>query len=136
VQEVFVKIIEKPELFDAGKKFSTWIYTVTANQCRNLLRNEENRLRILKENSSSADLFMPEQRTEFDRKVLKEKIGQAISALSNREQNIYTLRFEEELTIKEIASLTSMPEGSVKSGLFHLLKKIGKHLKEFEHENR
>ena len=33
VQEVFIKIIDKPERFDDGKIFSTWIYTIAKNLC-------------------------------------------------------------------------------------------------------
>src|SRR5688572_22122199 len=50
VQEVFVKIIEKPQLYDSTKRFSTWLFTVTANVCRDIIRNEKNRARLFGQN--------------------------------------------------------------------------------------
>jgi RNA polymerase sigma-70 factor (ECF subfamily) len=130
VQEVFMKIIEKPESFDRSRKFSTWIYTVTGNHCRNILRNDDNRRRIINENSHPHDNHT-EMQHSFDDRQLKERINAALKNMSEKEQNIYRLRFEEELSIREIAAIIMIPEGSVKSGIFHFLKKISIHLKDF-----
>ena len=34
-QEIFLKIIEKPQLFDPERNFKTWIYTLASNLCKN-----------------------------------------------------------------------------------------------------
>src|SRR4051812_47301468 len=52
VQDVFIKVIERPEKFDATKKFSTWIYVVTSNLCKQNIRNRKNRLRIIEQNAA------------------------------------------------------------------------------------
>lgn len=49
-----------------------------------------------------------------------------------KEKTIYTLRFEQELSIKEIADIMNIPEGTVKSGIYYLLKKFTPHLKDFK----
>jgi RNA polymerase sigma-70 factor, ECF subfamily len=134
VQEVFITIIEKPGLFDRDKRFSTWIYTITANRCRNLLRNENNRRRLMEEQEFSAAHAVNDE--ALDRKLLRHKVQEAIGSLSAKEQRLCTLRFEEEQSIKDIADIMSLPEGSVKSGLFHLIKKISKQLKEFSDAKR
>lgn len=134
VQDVFIKIIENPDLFDRSKKFSTWIYVVTSNRCKQVIRDEKNRLRILQEN-----VFPYTEKTSHtlgfsDLNLLKEKIQTVYTTLSEKEKNIYTLRFEQELSIKEIAGILELPEGSIKSGIYYLLKKLAHHLKDFTHE--
>ena len=37
LQDLFLKIIEKPQLFDRDKKFKTWLYTVATNMCKNYI---------------------------------------------------------------------------------------------------
>lgn len=37
-QEIFLKIIEKPQLFDPERNFKTWIYTLASNLCKNEYR--------------------------------------------------------------------------------------------------
>jgi RNA polymerase sigma-70 factor, ECF subfamily len=133
VQEVFIKLIEKPALFDDGRKFSTWIYAVTGNQCRNELRNEDNRLRLLKQNTVPFLEKSESMNHRMDYNLLQKKIDQAYEDLNEKEKQIYVLRFEQELSIREVAAIVAIPEGSVKSGIFNLLKKISKHLTEFSH---
>ena len=37
LQDLFLKIIEKPESFDKSRKFSVWIYVVASNMCKHSL---------------------------------------------------------------------------------------------------
>ncbi|HRI35244.1 MAG TPA: RNA polymerase sigma factor [Saprospiraceae bacterium] len=66
VQEVFIKIIEKPEKFDSSKKFSTWVYVVTANLCKQSIRNAKNRLRIIANNKNQIGEEYSEQQNRLD----------------------------------------------------------------------
>jgi RNA polymerase sigma-70 factor (ECF subfamily) len=134
VQEVFVKIIEKPERFDGDKKFSSWIYTVTGNTCRNILRDTGNRSRILQEHIAPGIEHNTDQQHQLDYELLRKKIRSAYKELNEKEKNIFVLRFEQELSIREIAEIMSIPEGSVKSGIYYLLKKFTTHLKAFHHD--
>lgn len=131
VQEIFIKIIETPGQFDTTKKFTTWVYTVTGNACKNSLRNEQNRSRILEQNQIKKPTNTI-QHHEIDKSILKQKIQLGFNELNEKEKSIYTLRFEQELSIKEIAEIINIPEGSVKSGLYYLLKKFTPHLKDFK----
>jgi len=130
VQEVFVKIIERPEAFDNKRKFSTWVYTVTGNACRNALRNEQNRSVLLNEMAAEGDV-MVYSHLKTDVKLLQQQINNLLETLSEKERSIYLLRFEQELSIKEIAAILVIPEGSVKSCIYYLLKKLEAHLKYF-----
>lgn len=133
VQDIFIKIIENPQQFDGGRKFSTWVYTVAGNRCKNALRDEENRNRILAENAENNEVD-PAINQAIDYKLLMQRINTLFNELSEKEKSIYVLRFEQEMTIKEIATIIDIPEGSVKSGIYYLLKKVAPRLKEFSYE--
>lgn len=132
IQEVFMLIIEKPEKFDAGRKFSTWVYVVSSNQCKQYLRNKSNRERILREVTPTQTLSTDDNK--LDKKRFNDRVAFINEGLSEKEKSIYRLRFEQELSIKEIADILLIPEGSVKSGIFYLLKKYANHLKDFKHD--
>ncbi|WP_317897003.1 RNA polymerase sigma factor [Aurantibacillus circumpalustris] len=134
VQEVFIKLIDNHNRFDLDKKFSTWIYVITSNRCKHYLRDEKNRLRILRENVIPFKDEKAELNSTSDFKLLKERIQLIYVGLSEKEKNIYSLRFEQELGIKEISVIMNIPEGSVKSGIYYLLKKLAQQLKDFSHE--
>lgn len=131
-QEVFMVIIHQPELFDSSKKFATWIYTIAKHKCFNLLRNEQQRSHLLNHHYSPGTT--EEYHPKTDAFKLKQRITQIFKTLTDKEKTLFVLRFEQELSIKEIAELTQLPEGSVKSGLHYLLKKLSTHLTEFSHE--
>src|SRR3954449_2449005 len=42
-QEVFVKMLKHAGQFHGGAKLSTWLFSITANWCRDYLRKAENR---------------------------------------------------------------------------------------------
>lgn len=135
VQDVFIIIIEAPGKFDSRRRFSTWVYTVVSNRCRQQLRNQKNRQRILDEKVGPSEPQSAHHAANPDGSFLKERIRVLFETLSDKEQTIYRLRFEQELSIREIALAIGIPEGSVKSGIFYLLKKFANHLKEFDHEH-
>ncbi|MBK7692691.1 MAG: RNA polymerase sigma factor [Bacteroidetes bacterium] len=121
VQEVFIKIIQAPEKFDVNKKFSTWIYTITGNRCKNQLRDERNQQLPLTEAIGSNWSVAPQSHVDVN--YLRQILDEKFESLSEKEQQIFTLRFSQQLSIREIAAIMNIPEGSVKSGIFYLLKK-------------
>ncbi|MGC4057605.1 MAG: sigma-70 family RNA polymerase sigma factor [Chitinophagaceae bacterium] len=131
VQDVFCVIIDKPESFDPSKTFSTWIYTLVGNRCRNELRNVANRSALMKEQVTGEVSEQPA--VNGDRQRLRQKIDLLLGTLTEKERQIYQLRFEQDLKVREIAAITGIPEGSVKSGIFYLLQKLSHHLKEFSY---
>ncbi len=38
LQDLLLKIVEKPHLFDTRQRFSTWVYTIASNMCKNEYR--------------------------------------------------------------------------------------------------
>lgn len=134
VQEVFMKLMKTADNFNADYKVSTWIYSMTANQCKNILRNEKNRQRLLDDNLPPSIETEQSVFIDIDSKLIKAELAEWLKQLSEKEQEIYSLRFEQELSIKEIAQIMNIPEGSVKSGIFYLLKKISTPLKKLMYE--
>lgn len=133
VQEVFIKIIEQPELFDINQRFSTWVYTLTANRCKNLLRNEQNRTALMMKEQFPEETHMQHR---YDERLYREAIASVIDTCSDKEKTLFVLRFEHDLPVKEIARVTELPEGSVKSGIYYLLKKLTQKIKSVSDENR
>lgn len=130
VHEVFIKIIEQPKSFNIQLKFSTWVYTIAHNLCLNMIRNQQNRSKLIDLNYTQEVEYT--SHTTIDASNLKGAINTAYKLLNEKEKAVFVLRFEHELSIKEIAEIITIPEGSVKSCLFYLLKKFDTHLQPFK----
>lgn len=135
VQDVFIGLPTSIQKFNTNKRFKTWIFTLAANRCKNMLRNNENRNRLAN-NMSTQTVYQEQHDKKIDLQVLKSEIQQLIATCSAKEQELYHLRFEMDMSVNEMAELMNLPIGSIKSGLFYLLKKIRTPLNKISNEYR
>lgn len=132
-QELFSKLIHKPELFDEGRSFKTWLYSIAHNMCKNEYAKHEVRTKAHKDikyesnTTSNNDAQQKMDRTEFNA-----KLKQALEELDEVKRNTFELRFYQEMSILEISEVMQCSEGTVKSRLFYTLKELNSKLKVFE----
>ena len=130
--DLFLKIIEKPELFNENKRLKPWIYTIASNMCKNEYRSLKVR-QITNNNIDNHTGIIKEENTTglIDNNDFSIKLKKEINILDEANKNIFILRFYEDLSIKEIATIIDCPEGTVKSRIFYTLKKLSGKLQEF-----
>ena len=68
---------------------------------------------------------------QIDNERLFEALTHELNQLSAPEQLLFDLRFTDELSIKEIAAIFSIPDGTVKSRLHTLILKLRKKLEDY-----
>lgn len=119
-QELFLKIIEKPHLFNPDRKFRTWFYTLATNLCKNEYRRPSPPEMVLEEPDVWDD-SLPEK---MDRELFEQQLRHQIGQLSESHRQCFVLRYQEELSVAEIAEIVNCPEGTVKSRLHHAIKHL------------
>jgi RNA polymerase sigma-70 factor (ECF subfamily) len=136
LQDIFIKILEKPKLFDSGKKFSTWIYAIAYNLCKNEYRRiatrrafMQNEIMSHSETSQSGLYYFAEQRV--DHRKFHDALMKELEKFQEIYRHIFVLRFHENLTIHQISEVTGCKEGTVKSRLFYMTKKLAVQLQQF-----
>lgn len=123
-QDIFLKIIEKPELFDPKRSFKSWVYTLAANKCKNAYRDKK-----AIENIDNQIFEYSENHTfDIDNQNFETHLIKSLDALEPDAKQCFVLRYFEELSIKEIAVIMDIPEGTVKSRLHYITKKIATEL--------
>ena len=132
MQELFTKIIHKPHLFNSKLKFKTWIFSIANNMCKNEYRKQEvrkgsnNDLHDNIVSNDSADLVK-----KVDESIFNDRLKEELNLLSSSHREVFILRFKQGLSLKEIAEVLDVSEGTVKSRVFYTLKKLSANLKEF-----
>lgn len=133
VHDIFSKIVRKPELFDPTRKFKTWVFSVANNMCKNEYKKQEVRKNTsngLDEHyavgDSSTDVF-----SEVHEGFFRAEFEECLAALDEKHSESFKLRHIEGLSIKEIADVLEISEGTVKSRLFYATKYLAESLKEF-----
>ena len=134
MHDLFAKIIRKPDAFDIKRSFKTWIYTIAFNMCKNEYKKQE----VRKNTSLGFDQHynISDEKTNLIKEIEFNQFGEAFSEKLNeldaKHKEVFTLRHVEGLSIKEIAEIVQINEGTVKSRIFYATKQLAKLLKEYK----
>ena len=133
VHDIFAKIIRKPELFDTTRNFKTWVYSVANNMCKNEYKRQE----VRKNTSNGLDSSYAV--SDVNANVLHEvhdlqfrhAFEEGMEALDGKHSEVFKMRHIDGLSIKEIADILEISDGTVKSRLFYASKYLAESLKDF-----
>lgn len=136
LQDTFLKIVEKPDLFNPAKKFSTWIFTMAYNLCKNEYRRLEIRKIIEKDvdidtisKDFSGDYHSVEQ--NVDHQIFESALFTELEKCDEDHRIAFLMRYQQNFSIKEISEIFECPEGTIKSRLFYTTQKLARKLKVF-----
>ena len=133
LQELFMKLIEKPESFNPDYPFSTWFYSIANNMCKNEYRRRGVRQEYVEEELLKLQIDFQEDRT-VNQEQLVEKIFETLNLLGEDHRSAFLLRYREGFSLKEIAGILDLPEGTVKSRLFYAKKLLAEKLEYLKDE--
>lgn len=139
VHDLFAKIVHKPEYFDTSRSFKTWVYSVANNMCKNEYKKAEVRKGMSNGLDNHYALYDTNVNVmnEVQDSFFQEAFVKCLADLDDKHKEAFTLRHMEGLSIKEIAEVLDLNEGTVKSRLFYATKYLAESLKEFNPvENR
>jgi RNA polymerase sigma-70 factor, ECF subfamily len=131
LHDLFLRIIERPGSFHAEKKFSTWIYSVAHNMCKNEYRKQSFRASVAHE-LYVGEVLEQTIDAELDHAYFRRTIDKSMEQWNEDDRTLFTLRHELEMGFAEIGSVLSVPEGTVRSRWFYLRKELAQQLHEFQ----
>ena len=127
-QEVFVQVFKAIDQFRGESKLSTWIYRIAVNLCKNKTKylarrhaNDQDDIDAIAERVpfsaakgvSVADVSRPYELVEGMQ--LEVVVKRAIAQIEPDFRQVLILRDVEDMSYEEIASVTGLPDGTVKS---------------------
>ncbi|MBN1464920.1 sigma-70 family RNA polymerase sigma factor [candidate division KSB1 bacterium] len=135
LQDLFLKLIDKPHLFNPEKRFVTWIYKIASNMCKNEYRRRDIRKmeRPLSESDAPLDSATTIKKPDesYDLNSFSESVYAKLASLDEEKQNTFILRFQQQLSIKEIGAVLDCPQGTIKSRLFYTIRTLADELYEY-----
>ncbi len=138
-QETWIRVLERGPQYNGRHEFSAWLFTIARNLFTDRLRR--------KQPASFSGLDSGEDATPFDipdpsspsaleltiRREQNEQISACMQHLAAEYREALVLRFQEGMSLAEIAEVTGAPIGTVKSRIYRGLSALepwlkGKHL--------
>jgi RNA polymerase sigma-70 factor (ECF subfamily) len=113
LQETFLRVYRERESYDPTYSFSTWVYTITLNLCRNELK------RIKKIKFFGIDLIQNSREyataEATSDSCLSSTLEKAIFSLPVKYRTAFLLRDVNQLSYEEVSKSMGIPLGTVKS---------------------
>ena len=129
--DVFLCAYEARSRYQQGRRVDTWLFTIAYNICRNHYRSNAYEAQLLA--TLDAESVTDQQiEVQLDQAALDEALVQVLAELPAPLHQIFSLHYQEELTIPQIAEIVGVPEGTVKSRLHKTMNIIRKKLKKYE----
>jgi len=131
LQIVFVKIYRGLPAFRFEASFATWIYRITVNECLNQQRGRGAQDIPFEALLGSDDEFdkAPAADLQHAEDERREIIHRAVMDLSPKLRSVIALRYLEELSYDEIASVLQCSQGTVASRLNRALSGLEERLR-------
>lgn len=127
-QETFLRILKKADRFEEGARFSTWMYQIALNLCRDHLRRrkrwrlvdqpEEASERAARIGGSPARFAADSPEQALEERERREIVARALRSLSPEQREVLVLKEFEGLKFREIAEIIGCPESTVKSRMY------------------
>ena len=128
--DVFLRAYEARDRYQEGRKVDTWLFTIAYNICRNHYRSNAYEAQLMA--SLDAEPVTDQQiEVELDAALLDEALAQVLSELPAPLHQLFSLHYQEELTIPQIAEIVGIAEGTVKSRLHKTMNMIRNKLKNY-----
>ncbi|KAA0550022.1 sigma-70 family RNA polymerase sigma factor [Bacillus sp. BGMRC 2118] len=115
VQETFITVFCKFDLFDHKSSVKTWIYRIAINKCKDYLKSPKNRLLHY-----YSFIQIPKGESITDKLIENEVsviISECILKLSVKYREVLLFYYYEEMSVKEISDLLNVTEGTIKTRL-------------------
>jgi RNA polymerase sigma-70 factor, ECF subfamily len=137
-QDCFIRAYRARQQFRGEADIGTWLMQIAANLVRDHEGNRRVKFwkRVLGGGVDLGDLrdWIPDRHGSPEAvaaaKEQVQAIWKVVARLSERQRTVFLLRFVEELELLEIASVTGMKEGTVKTHLFRALQSVRAKLEE------
>jgi len=128
-QEVFVKMLKHANQFHGDAKLSTWLFSITANWCRDYLRKSDNKAKEAEDvliTLPAPSELAPDRNLE--RREDEQMIQKALTALTPEQREAILLSRYQGLSYAEIAKIAGCSEGAVKTRVFRAMETLKKAL--------
>ncbi|MEW7277385.1 RNA polymerase sigma factor [Aquimarina sp. 2201CG1-2-11] len=130
LQNVFIKVYKNISKFKGESKLYSWIYRIATNETITFLNQKAKKYNFSNEELSQHLIENLKADIYFEGDEIQLKLQKAISKLPQKQQQVFNMKYFQELKYKEISEILETSEGALKASYHHASKKIEEYLKQ------
>lgn len=120
--DIFLKVFDKLNAFQERSSFSTWLYAIAYNYCADQIRIDKRLTTEPMEDDLKHDT--PELKEGHLHEETLQLVSRIMETLSTNDQLLLQFKYEQNMSIAQIAQTTSLKESTVKMRLKRSRDKI------------
>ncbi len=132
-QETFLRVFRKADRFRDGSRFSTWMYQIALNLCRDQARKRQRWSRILapapapRDDDPATDRLEAfagddDPAVEAEERERRRALRRALKRIPAEQREVLVMKEYQGMKFREIAEILGCPESTVKSRMYYGLK--------------
>lgn len=128
LQEAFINIFRSIKNFRREAKFDTYLYRIVVNLCYKKMKSRKHEPAL---RGDEPDTNGGTTAAEITQQAIDSlHVRRVVSTLSHEHQVVLSLRYMEGFSVEEIAEITSISQGTVKSRLYYARMELKRRLHE------
>jgi len=129
LQNVFIKIWKNLPKFEGRSQVFSWAYRIATNETLTFLDKKKRKHTVsIDENEGVlANTLMADE--YFDGDYAQAILLEAVQALPEKQRQVFTMKYFEEMKYNEISELLETSVGGLKASYHHAVKKIEEYVK-------
>ena len=124
VQDAWLTIVRRINRLDDPARFRSWAYRIVSNRCVDWTRRRVVQRKATIELQSTASSAFDESTITPDAVDELARMRDALRELPDNQRAILSLHYLDEMSVAQIAQVLGLPEGTVKSRLFHARNRL------------
>jgi len=129
LQNTFLKVYKNIGQFKGDSKLYSWMYRIATNESITFLNKRSRRLQITSEELQNQIIDNLESDVYFEGDEIQLKLQRAIATLPDKQQQVFNMKYFEELKYREMSEILDTSEGALKASYHIAAKKIKEFLK-------
>ncbi len=131
-QDTFLKAYQRLSTLKKPQRFGSWLYVITANQCKAWLRKNRTWTQTL-EDASSAQLeeatysgYVIEENERMSVETQHEVVKKLLAKLQESDRTVITLYYLGGMTYEEISKFLGVSEAAIRNRLYRARRRLKK----------
>ena len=129
LQNVFIKVYRNISKFKGESKLYSWLYRIATNESITFLNQKAKKYKISNDELSLHLIQNLEADVYFEGDEIQHKLQMAIAILPQKQQQVFNMKYFQELKYREISEILETSEGALKASYHLASKKIEEYLK-------